>query len=51
MQLAAAVQSSARISSETKAKLTREIIEYEGSHGSCTQTFIKKIQKQIKPVT
>jgi hypothetical protein len=50
MQLAAEVQSSARVSSETKAKLTREIIDYEASHGSCTQTFIKKIRKQVRPV-
>lgn len=49
MRLAAEVQASSRVSAETKAKLMREIAEYEGSHGSCTQTFLKKIRKQIKP--
>ena len=33
---------------EVKARLIREIIEYEGSHGKCTQTFTKKIRKQIR---
>jgi hypothetical protein len=34
---------------ETKAKLTREIIDHETTHGTCTQTFMKKIRKQIRP--
>jgi hypothetical protein len=34
---------------DTKAKLIREIIDYEQSHGSCTQTFVKKIRKQVRP--
>ena len=38
-------------SNDLKAKLIREIMDYEGSHGSCTQTFIKKIRKQIRPRT
>ncbi len=50
-QLATEVRDSAGSSNETKAKLIREIIDYEGSHGSCTQTFIKKIRKQIRPRT
>lgn len=33
---------------EVKAKLIQEIIEYEDSHGQCTQTFIKKIRKQVR---
>lgn len=48
-QLATEVRNHAGSSNESKAKLIREIIEYEGSHGSCTQTFIKKIRKQIRP--
>jgi hypothetical protein len=36
-------------SDQIKARLTAEIMEYETSHGSCTQTFIKKIRKQIRP--
>lgn len=39
----------AGISNDTKAKLTREIIDHESTHGNCTQTFIKKIRKQIRP--
>ena len=49
-QLATEVQGSAGCSSETKAKLIREIMEHEGSHGTCTQTFIKKVRKQIRPL-
>jgi hypothetical protein len=48
-QLATEVQSSAGCSNETKGKLIREIMEHEGSHGTCTQTFIKKVRKQIRP--
>ncbi len=50
-QLAKEVQDSARCTSEVKARLIREIIDYEGSHGQCTQTFVKKIRKQIRPPT
>jgi hypothetical protein len=48
-QLATEVRDCATLSNETKAKLTREIIDHEASHGNCTQTFIKKIRKQIRP--
>ena len=27
----------------------QEIIDHETSHGTCTQTFIKKIRKQVRP--
>lgn len=37
-----------RLSEEVKARLIREIIEYEGSHGKCTQTFMKKVRKQLR---
>jgi hypothetical protein len=40
-----------RLGEEAKAKLIREIIEYESSHGKCTQTFTKKIRKLIRPAT
>lgn len=33
---------------DTKERLTREIIDHEGSHGNCTQTFLKKIRKQLR---
>jgi hypothetical protein len=47
-QLAKDVQASS-LSEQIKSKLIREIIEYETSHGTCTQTFIKKIRKQVRP--
>lgn len=37
------------LSEDVKTRLVREIIEYEGSHGKCTQTFTKKIRKQVRP--
>jgi hypothetical protein len=46
--LANEVKSSAR-PDDVKAKLIREIIEYEVSHGRCTQTFSKKVRKQVRP--
>ena len=48
-QLATEVKACTSITLETKAKLTREIIEHESTHGSCTQTFARKIRKQIRP--
>lgn len=47
--LADEVKACASCANETKAKLIREIIDYEDSHGRCTQTFIKKIRKQVRP--
>ena len=46
-KLATLVRDSATCSAETKSRLIREIIEYEGSHGRCTQTFTRKIKKQV----
>ena len=46
--LANEVKASASVSEEIKARLIREIIEYEGSHGKCTQTFSKKIRTQVR---
>jgi len=50
IQLANEVQASAHVSNDTKAKLTREISEHEASHGKCTETFIKKVKKQLRPI-
>jgi hypothetical protein len=47
-RLATEVKDCPSISAEAKARLTREIIEHESSHGACTQTFIKKTRKQIR---
>ncbi|MET0791402.1 MAG: hypothetical protein ABW061_07760 [Polyangiaceae bacterium] len=46
-RLATEIRDSATCSSETKARLTHEIIEHESSHGLCTQTFLKKVRKQV----
>lgn len=46
-QLAKAVQSSAGLSQDVKARLVREILDYEGSHGTLTKTFTRKIRKQL----
>ena len=47
-QLATQVRDSGA-SEQLKARLTTEIMEYEVSHGNCTQTFLKKIKKQLRP--
>ena len=49
-QLATEIKASG-LSEDVKARLTREIIEHEASHGLCTQTFVKKVRKQIRPAT
>lgn len=48
-QLAKEVKECTTLSLDTKARLTREIIEYEDSHGKCTKTFTKKVRKQLRP--
>ncbi len=48
-RLATEVKDCRYVSAETKAKLTREIIEHETVHGSCTQTFMKKVRKLLRP--
>jgi hypothetical protein len=49
VQLATEVRDTASCTSEAKARLIQEIMDHEDSHGSCTQTFIKKIRKQVRP--
>ena len=39
------------LSAEAKLRLTREIIDYEGSHGKCTDTFSKKVRRQLRPAS
>ena len=48
-QLAAEVRDSKICTAEVKTRLIREVMEHEASHGACTQTFIKKVRKQIRP--
>jgi hypothetical protein len=35
-------------SPEVKARLIRETVDHEDTHGLCTQTFVKKMRKQLK---
>ena len=46
--LAKEIRDAPGLSEETKARLTREIIEHEATHGLCTKTFLKKMRKQFK---
>jgi hypothetical protein len=48
-QLAGEVRDCKTIAQEAKDRLIREIMDHEGTHGQCTQTFIKKVCKQIRP--
>src|ERR1700689_819512 len=47
--LATEVRDSLACTAEVKTRLIREIMDYEDSHGQCTQTFPKKIRKQVRP--
>jgi hypothetical protein len=49
IRLATEVRDSKTLSVDVKARMTREIVDYEESHGSCTQTFQRKIRKQLRP--
>lgn len=44
--LATQIKESAKLSEATKARLTREIIEHESTHGQPTKTFLKKVRKE-----
>lgn len=48
-QLAGEVRDCKTVSQDVKDRLIREIMEHESTHGQCTQTFIKKVRKQIRP--
>jgi hypothetical protein len=48
IQLATEIRESG-LDASTKEKVTREIMEHEATHGLCTQTFSKKVRKQIRP--
>jgi len=50
VELANEVRASANVSNDTKAKLVREISEHEATHGKCTETFIKKVKRQLRPI-
>jgi len=48
VKLAEEVKACAAFSNDTKTRLTREIMDHEGTHGKCTSTFVKKIRKQLR---
>ncbi len=47
--LATEVRDSTTCAPELKTRLIHEIMEHEDTHGLCTQTFTKKIRKQVRP--
>jgi hypothetical protein len=46
--LATEVRDCATVTATVKARLVQEIIDHEASHGQCTQTFVKKVRKQVR---
>lgn len=49
-QLATEVKGST-LTDDVKARLTREIIDHEATHGQCTKTFVRKVHKLLRPAT
>jgi hypothetical protein len=49
IQLATEVRDDPKTPSAVKTRLIQEIMDHEDSHGLCTQTFMKKIRKQVRP--
>jgi hypothetical protein len=47
-RLATEVHACEHLAPERKEKLTRDIIDYEASHGGCTKTFSRLIRKQLR---
>jgi hypothetical protein len=50
IHLAREVAASA-LDEEAKRRMTAEIVVHEATHGRCTQTFLKKARKQLKPAS
>lgn len=47
-RLATEIQSCSTLTLELRNRLVSEVIDYEESHATCTQTFQKKIRKQLR---
>jgi hypothetical protein len=47
-KLAGEVRDTSAGTADSRAKLVREIIDHESTHGLITQTFMKKVRKQIR---
>jgi hypothetical protein len=50
VQLATEIKNSTALKDDVKARLTRDIIDHEATHGQCTKTFVRKIRKQLPRV-
>ncbi len=48
VQLAREVNACTGLSAEAKTRLIAEITNHESTHERCTQTFIKKLRKQMR---
>src|SRR5262245_4949492 len=48
--LAKEVRDAKNLPEDAKARLIREIIEHEATHGECTKTFLRKVKKQFRPL-
>jgi Zn-finger nucleic acid-binding protein len=48
VRLATEIQASTAITPDVKARLVRDVVDYEESHANCTQTFQKKIRKLLR---
>jgi hypothetical protein len=46
--LANEVRASPGVTETEVATLVRRILEHEASHGGCTETFLKKIRKELR---
>ncbi len=51
VQLAREVGACSTLDEEAKRRLIAEIVNHETTHGRCTQTFLKKARKQLRPAT
>jgi len=48
VQLAAEVNATVALAADAKGRLIAEIVNHESTHGRCTQTFLKKVRKQLR---
>jgi DnaJ-class molecular chaperone len=46
--LAREIDACTTIAADTKARLVREVVDHEATHGKVTETFVKKVRKQLR---
>lgn len=51
VQLAREVVACAALGEEAKRRMIADIVNHETTHGRCTQTFLKKARKQLRPAS